>query len=197
MRSVAPMKAAKIGYIAISAALCILGVILIVFPGFSVSMLGIICGILLIVFGAVKLIGYFSRDLYRLAFQFDLAFGILLIVLGIVMLLRPSSLFDFICLTLGVSILADALLKIQISLDAKRFGLREWWLILVSAIVAGAFGVIMVFRPSQSSIVITTLLGITFLADGILNFSTAVTAVKIIRHQQPDYIDVDYKDADE
>ncbi len=196
MRSVAPMKAAKIGYIAISAALCLFGVILIIFPEFSASMLGVICGILLIAFGAVKLTGYFSRDLYRLAFQFDLAFGILLIVLGIIMLMRPDSLFNFICLTLGVSILADALLKIQIALDSKRFGLREWWLILAFAIVAGALGVIMIFRPSRSSIVITTLLGITLLAEGILNMSTAVTAVKIIRHQQPDYIDVDYKDVD-
>ena len=60
------MRTAKIGYIIISTALCVLGVLLIAVPDFSVSMLGIVCGITLIVFGCVKLTGYFSRDLYRL-----------------------------------------------------------------------------------------------------------------------------------
>ena len=33
------------------------------------------------------------------------------------------------------------------------------------------------------------LLGICLLLEGILNISTAITAVKIIRYQQPDIID--------
>ena len=69
MRSVAPMKTAKIGYIVLSVALCVLGIILIAFPGFSASLFGILCGVVLIMFGCVKLVGYFSKDLYRLAFQ--------------------------------------------------------------------------------------------------------------------------------
>ena len=80
-RSVAPMRAAKIGYIIISVALCVLGIVLIAVPGFSAKALGIICGILLILFGAVRIAGYFSRDLYRLAFQYDLPLGFLLIAL--------------------------------------------------------------------------------------------------------------------
>ena len=63
MRSVAPMKTAKIGYIVLSVALCVLGIILIAFPGFSASLFGILCGVVLIMFGGVKLVGYFSKDL--------------------------------------------------------------------------------------------------------------------------------------
>ncbi len=76
MRSTAPMRAAKTGYIIISAVLCVLGAVLIAFPDFSVSLLGVICGITMIVFGIVKLTGYFSKDLYRLAFQYDLTSGV-------------------------------------------------------------------------------------------------------------------------
>ena len=57
MRSVAPMRTAKIGYIVMSAALFILGIVLIVFPGFSASMLGIICGVMMILFGVIRLVG--------------------------------------------------------------------------------------------------------------------------------------------
>ena len=192
MRSIAPMRAAKFGCIAVSAALCALGLILIFFPGFSLSAGGMVCGILLIAFGVAKLIGYFSRDLYRLAFQYDLAAGSLLIVLGTVMLLYPGSIINFLCITLGFLTLADGLFKIQITLDARRFGIRRWWLILACAVLACVFGALLVFRPSQSAHLLTVLLGITLLSDGVLNISTMLTAVKIIRHQQPDVIEGEF-----
>ena len=133
MRSVAPMRTAKIGYIVMSVALCILGIVLIVFPEFSASMLGIICGVMMILFGIIRLVGYFSKDLYRLAFQYDFSFGIIMIIIGIVMLVHPGSLVNFICVALGLSFMSDGLFKIRIAFDSKSFGIREWWLILIFA----------------------------------------------------------------
>ena len=192
MRSVAPMRTAKIGYIVISVLLCALGILLIAVPEFSVSAVGVICGAILIVFGIVRLVGYFSKDLYRLAFQYDLAFGIMMIALGVIMLWHPGSLMNFICITLGLSFLADGLFKIQIAIDSKRFGIREWWLILALAIVTVIFGGILIALPSESSRILTVLVGISMLCEGILNISTMITAVKIIKHQQPDVIEAVY-----
>ncbi len=197
MRSVTPMKTAKIGYIVLSAVLCALGLILILFPEFSGSMLGVACGVVMILFGIVKLVGYFSRDLYRLAFQYDLACGFLLILLGAVMLLRPDSLLNFICVALGIYILTDGLFKIQIAVDAKRFGLRGWWLILTEAILAAILGLLLIFRLSDSAKVLTVMLGVTMLAEGILNLSTVITAVKIVRNQKPDVIDAEFYESEE
>lgn len=190
MRSVAPMRTAKIGYIIISAALCLLGAMLIAVPDFSAALLGVICGIILTLFGAVKLIGYFSKDLYRLAFQYDLIFGIVLIAVGVVILVRPESVLNFICIALGLTVLADGISKIRISLESKSFGIREWWLILVSAVLTSAMGLVLMFRPAQSVRVMMIILGITLLLEGILNLCTVITAVKIIKHQQPDVIEV-------
>lgn len=192
MRSVAPMRTAKIGYIGISVLLCALGILLIAVPEFSVSAVGIICGAILIAFGIVRLVGYFSKDLYRLAFQYDLAFGIMMIALGVIMLWRPGSLMNFICITLGLSFLADGLFKIQIAIDSKRFGIKEWWLIFSLAIVTVVFGGLLIARPSESSHILTVLVGISMLCEGILNISTMITAVKIIKHQQPDVIEAVY-----
>ena len=63
MRSVTPMRVAKIGYIIMSVLLCVFGVLLIVVPDISLSVIGIVCGALFIVFGLVRLVGYFSKDL--------------------------------------------------------------------------------------------------------------------------------------
>lgn len=67
------IQTAKTGYIIMSLLSCVLGILLIAVPGFSVALLCRIGGAFLILFGVV---GYFSHDIYHLAFQYDLAFGI-------------------------------------------------------------------------------------------------------------------------
>lgn len=186
------LRAAKLGYIIISIALCVLGVILITVPDFSAVLLCSIGGIIMILFGGVKILGYCSKDLYRLAFQHDLAFGILLIALGAVMIFRTNPMITILCMILGIYVLADGLLKIQIAIDSKAFGIRKWWLILSIAILTGITGFLLIFRPSESTRMIMILFGITLLAEGILNLITILTAVKIIRHQLPEKDDADY-----
>lgn len=126
MRSVLPMKAAKIGYIVLSVLYCILGILLFTMPDISLTAIGIILGVGMIVFGIVKIIGYFSKDLFRLAFQYDLAFGGLLIALGIIVLTSPERLLSFFCIVMGIAVLCDGLFKIQIAIDSKPFGIKTW-----------------------------------------------------------------------
>lgn len=45
MRSVAPMQIAKIGYIVMSAAFCVIGAIFIALPDISTAMIGMFMGI--------------------------------------------------------------------------------------------------------------------------------------------------------
>lgn len=189
MRSMLPMRAAKLGYIVMSVLFCAMGAVLLLTPEPSVEWVGRLLGIFLIVFGSVKLVGYFSRDLFRLAFQYDLAFGLLLIALGCAALCRPNSTLSFLAAMSGIPVLADALFKVQIALDARRFGIRRWWLILALAVLTGAVGAVLLFRPAAAVTVMTALMGAALLADGALNLSVALCTVKIIAHQQPDVIE--------
>ena len=195
MRSVLPMKAAKIGYIVLSVLYCVLGILLFAMPDLSLTAIGIILGIGMIVFGIVKIIGYFSKDLFRLAFQYDLAFGGLLIALGIIVLVNPEHLLSFFCIEIGIAVLCDGLFKIQIAIDSKPFGIRTWWLILLFAVITVAAGVLLIIRPAQAARMLTVFLGISVFADGILNLIVAVFTVKIIDHQLSDdndrYVEID------
>lgn len=189
MRDVAPMKTAKIGYIVMSVLFCVLGVVIFVLPAVSVVWIGRLLGIGMMVFGVVKLVGYFSRDLFRLAFQYDLAFGALLIALGLVTLLHPNSAMSFLCIMFGIPVLADGLFKIQMAIDSHRFGVRSWWVVLLLAILTCVIGVLLVLRPGDGAQVLTMMMGISLFLDGVLNLSVAICLVKIVRNQQPDIID--------
>ena len=180
------IQAAKSGYIIVSVLLCVLGAALIADPAFSVLLLCRLSGLLLVLFGAIRIVGYVSKDLYRLAFQYDLAFGILLIALGALMMLRTDKMANVLFSILGIYVLADALLKVQIAIDAKAFGIDSWWLILAAAVVAGVAGFLLILRPSESAGAVMISLGAALLAEGALNFITILAAVKIVRRRGPD-----------
>ena len=184
------MWVAKSGYIVMSLVFCAAGAACIVNPSLSAAVIGRVLGVSMILFGAVKLVGYCSRDLYRLAFQYDLGFGLLLIALGALVLLRPAEVRDFLLTALGIAILTDGLYKVQIAVDTKRFGVSVWWLTLVLAVVTGTVGLSLVFRPWDSTRLLTILLGTALVAEGILNLCVAISTVKIVNHQRPDVMEV-------
>ena len=192
MRSVAPMRVAKIGYIVLAVVICAVGILVIARSDIGTQVLSLALGIAMIVFGGIRIVGYFSKDLFRLAFQYDLELGILSTVMGIIVLLNPFQTITFVFIAMGILILADALFKIRIAMDARRFGIGAWWLILILAFLTAVAGLLLVFRPWESANTLTVLLGISLLSEAILNLCVAVSTVKIVKHQYPDVIDADF-----
>ena len=172
MRSVAPMRVAKIGYIVLSVVFCTVGVLFIARSDIGTQVLSLALGIAMIVFGGIKIVGYFSKDLFRLAFQYDLELGIISAVLGIIVLLNPFHTITFVFIAMGISILADALFKIRIAMEARRFGIEAWWLILILAALTAVAGLLLVFRPWESANILTVLLAVEL----------AVTLIVVRRH---------------
>lgn len=196
VRSVLPMRTAKAGYIGVSLLMSLLGIFLICRPDVSTAAIGSMAGALLVLFGVFKLIGYFSRDLYRLAFQFDLICGVLLLILGAVILTRPQNMLHFLCTVTGIYVIADGLMKLQLSQDARRFGLRSWWAILATALAAVPAGILLLLRPGESVRLLTQCFGAVLLTEALLNLITVLLTVKIIRHQKPDVIEVQYEEGE-
>lgn len=191
VRSTGPLWAVKTGYIVVSALFCVLGVVPFIMAERCVPWIGRALGIGMLVCGAIKLGGYFSKDLFRLAFQYDLAFGILLMAVGIITLCHPREAMTFLCVMFGIPVLADGLFKIQVAVEAKRFGISQWWLVLLLAVLTGVIGLLLVLRPAEGARVMVMLMGASLFLDGALNLSVALCAVKVVGHQQPDVIETD------
>lgn len=185
------LKIAKNGYIVMSIVFIFMGVCIIIWPDFSAEVFCNIIGILMIIYGVIKIMGYFSKDYYCLAFQFDLACGILMIAVGILILVRRQIVVSFIFAILGLIILTDALLKIQMSIDAKKFGLSLWRRILAAAIIAGVFGFMLLVKPFETAEAMMVLVGIALVTEGTLNLLVAIYTIKILNNFRQDIIDME------
>ena len=159
--------------------------------------LAVLLGILFLVFGAVKLAGFFSKDPYQLVFESDLVFGILYLALGLLLLLRPARTMAFFGIVFGLMLLADGLTRVRFALVARPVGIRAWWRFLVSAIATAILGVVLLFHPGEGTQVLTQLLGISLMVDGVMNISTILAAVRVIRAARPGDDGEDYELVDD
>ena len=135
------VKLAKITNTAASFLIFLAGLMLIFLPSTEVTSLQrTVLAVLFLLTGAAKMIGYYSNDLYRLAFQFDFAIGILCALLAGLLAFLPQRVLPTLLVLLSVYVILDALLKLQIAMDARRFGMQSWIAILCSSLLLGLGG---------------------------------------------------------
>ena len=202
MKDKSILKTVKTVYSAVAVLECILGLVMLCYPGFSLSALGIILGIGLVLFGVVELIAYFSGSAPLILSRNVLAGGIFFIILGVLVLTNPLGLMNFICIVIGVGILADSLFKLQSVLDVRQFMSRgSWWLVFAALLLSVLAGILLVFWPGESGRALIVLLGIGLLLNGAFNIFDVVYVTRYVKefkdyyHTNFDYSDVvDYQD---
>ena len=175
------IKRAKGIYVAVSAVMILVGAVLMLFPGISLLTLCYLIGAFMIVFGAARIVAYFSKDLFRLAFQFDLALGIFCALAGILILVHPGNIMRLLPVIIGLFILIDGVFKLQTAMDARRFGLARWYGIMILAILTCIFGLILIIDPFAGSEAMMMLFGAAMIVDGIQNLCVVLYTVKTVK----------------
>ena len=158
--------------IGISCLIILIGAIFLIWPGISVTVLGVLFGIMIIVSGGLNIYNYFKRREIPL-FRFHLAYGVLAILLGILTILNPFVFSQTITIFLGIWILYIALNKIDLSLRLKKIQEKSWALLLVSAILE-IFMSILIFVNPFSNLAIAQVAGAFLILSGIVNCMNAV-----------------------
>lgn len=175
------IKQLKVVYSIFSICLLIFGMFILIYPNVSIHIVYKVGGAIFIGFGIIKMIGYFSKDIFQLAFQHDLAMGIASALIGLIMLFRTENMIRILAVSISLFMLIDALLKIQTAIDAKKIGIEKWWLILVMGISVAVIGVILFFEPFQGTQMVVRFIGFIVLVDGVLNLCVVQNTVSTIK----------------
>ena len=163
------MKRIKALYITISILSLLVGIALVIWPGASVITICYVVGSAAILVGAVRLAGYFSKDSYNLNFQFDFAMGLVFLILGTVLIFHPGD---------TVAVLHFSVFKLQTALDAKHFGLKKWWVMLLCALLCAGLGLVLVILPFRTAEILVRVTGAALAVNSGENILTAGYTVK-------------------
>ena len=175
------LRHVKKAYTIMTICLIAVGAVLLFWPQLGFETMCKIYGAFLIVYGITKLSGFFAKDIFQLAFEFDLALGIVSIVLGIIIIAKSEYIIEILSTAIGIFMLIDAAFKIQTAIEAKRFGIARWKLIMIMAFMVGFVGILLLVTPFDTMSVIVRLIGLNLSLDGILNLFVVRNTVETIR----------------
>lgn len=147
-------------------------------PEYSPQAAFCVSGTILLGYGVIRIVGFFSDDPYCLAFHYDLACGLLFLVVGAMIWIKGVRGYPYLIPGLGWIALLDSLCKIQMAKEARDFGLHQWRVILPAAILTGISSFLLILDGFPGPRATKILTGCTLLLEGILNWFTVSFAVK-------------------
>ena len=145
---------------------------------FRASLVGTILLILATVMaclaGAIRIVSYFRNRPMLHTTEYPLAMGVWLVLLAGTVIIWPDRLLDLSQVLIRLSLLAAALVFLQVSLDAKRLKVGRWWIYLIASLLSVAFGLLH-FVLDYSPV----LKGVLLMLEGAMIFCLRIFRKKI------------------
>lgn len=156
-----------VGRAILAAAYIALGIVLIVHPGFTGTVICRAAGVLALAFGAVRAVSALGTGDSSAFLRVDLIISVLLLAFGIFALTRPTVILSILPVALGIYLLMESVGKLQRAMALKNLGYTRWWVVLLFGILAAALGVLLLLNPFQAAESMLIFLGVSLVVDGV------------------------------
>lgn len=180
----------------LSALLCIaLGVVLIVW---SAETIKIMCWALaagLVIIGVINIISYF-RD--KRMHMFSGVLGLIVILIGIWLFMRPDSVVSLIPIVIGVILAVHGIQDVKLAIETKRNGYEKWWSILLMGIVSLVLGVLCVVYAFGLVTLALKFIGVALIYDGLSDLWIVSRASKAAKQKklEEEALEAEYKEVE-
>lgn len=157
----------KINFLLASILYVVLGLVLLLWPHTSSSIICAGFGIFLLLYGAITIISFFVHDSRTGFLRFELILGILFAALGVFFLVRPDVVLSVLPVMLGIYIIIDALLNLKRAQELHRMAYERWWMILITSLISAVLGIVVLWNPLFLSDVIFRVVGAVLIYTGL------------------------------
>lgn len=152
----------------------VFGLILIIWPEQSRLAICYLLGAALVLYGGYRIIAYFAKPAVAEAMQFGVAIGLASVVMGILLLVKANMVVAVFGMIVGIALLVDSILRMQIALDIRRMGGAHWGPVCICAGCMLAVGILLLLNPFKVVTTATILSGVALLIDGGLTIWSLV-----------------------
>lgn len=150
----------------------IMGIVLLLLPNVTNKVVGIIVGIIFLIEGINSVYKYFHREGAKL-YNLNLIFGVLYALLGVVIILYPFTVVEFVTVCLGIYMIINGSSKVNYALWLKKGNEESWLITLATGILIAIVGILVIFNPF-ASLTLTKLAGAFLIITGILDFMDTI-----------------------
>ncbi len=159
----------------------VFGLILLIWPSLSSTIICYALSAGVLVYGVFRIITYFRHKPQSSMMKHDFSSGIMLVVLALIILIKPELIISALPVLLGLLLVMGAARETQIAVDLSRLGEIRWYLPLIAAAVQAILGVMILWNPFATAIVLMQFIGASLLVESV---SQIVFTAVISRREQ-------------
>lgn len=150
--------------------LAVIGIIMIYNPETTMQFISTILGIFFIVIGVIKLINYFVAKGNSSLFTNDIAWGIISIIIGLVVIVYSSTIENIFRIMIGIWIIYSGFTRLTLSFKLKNINEKIWALVLTLSVLMVVAGLYVTFYPGALIVTLGVIILIYSIMDLIESF---------------------------
>ena len=137
----------------------VLGIVMIANPEAAIEIVAAVLGITVIVIGAEKIISYFVMKGNLDFFNYELIYGIVAILFGILIMTHSNTFASIVRIIIGIWIAYAGLMKINLSFKLKSANISAWAIVLI----------LVMFSNTSSIVILTAVVMIIYAIADIID----------------------------
>ena len=143
----------------------LLGFMMIIMPEFISDTICYLVGVLLIIFGALKVSKYVEIGKKSPITNALMIIGVVSLVLGLMIIIKPETFASIIPFILGVYIIILGVSNLQQANEFKKHKYENWTSALISASILLVLGIVIVLNPFSTLTLAIRIVGIVFVVS--------------------------------
>ena len=160
------IKKSMRGMIVYTLVILVIGIIFAIAPAESIKIMNGFIAVVSMLLGGYFIFDYIRAPKEQKLLNFLLAFGIILIGIGIFLFIKPNILVDFITVLVGIILVVKAIYKVQTALYIRKMT-KAWKYNLLVGLLIFTAGLLLIIYPSGSAEVFLRIIGIVLAIGAI------------------------------
>lgn len=166
--------------------LFIVGLFLLVKPETTLHAISYIVGIILILWGIVPIISYFTNKESQSYLEFSFIIGVFSLIFGVIIIINPDIIGSIIPLLLGIWMVINGITKLQCVLSLRKNNVDTTTSMVISLVIL-ICGIILIFNPFKGAVVLTKIIGIFIIIYSVLDIIECHTLKKTVKTVEKEY----------
>lgn len=162
----------------ISIVFIVLGFFMLIKPDTVTYLLLSFIGFAFVIDGLLHFISYFTTEVENRGFSYEFAQAIIYVAVGALVAFNTGKLLMYVAAIVGLWMILDAIFKLQVSFNVKNYNGTKWGLIILSAIISAALGVLLVIYPRESGEAIARMCGGMIIIGEVISLGTTWFSLK-------------------
>lgn len=171
------------------------GIFLLLQPETAINIVCYVLGIILISWGAISVIQFYSDKTSTNYLSINFIFGAFVFIFGIIILIKPSIIASIIPLLLGVWMVINGVTKLSYSLTIHK--VSNATISIVGSILIILFGILLIFNPFEGAKGLVQIIGISFIIYSVMDLAESIAITFSLKKKETNevkIVDATYKD---